>query len=60
MENGKPLIIGCVYSPNEGSVCNITRNDYFDVLQEDLCELKDPFSIVLEGNFNARTRDELD
>ena len=39
-QNVKPLLVGVVYFPPEGSTCNVNRDDYFQVLENDICDCK--------------------
>jgi exonuclease III len=47
--------LGIVYFAPEGSSCNAQREDYFDILLDDIRELKDQFPIMIIGDFNSRT-----
>ena len=57
IQDGRELDVAIcfVYFPPEGSTCNPSREDYFDVLTEDIRELKEQFPLIIMGDFNART-----
>ena len=44
-----------VYFPPDGSSCNYERDDYFDLLQNDILHYQPNFDIVILGDVNART-----
>ena len=48
--------LGIVYFAPEVSSCNAHREDYFDILLNDIRELKDQFPIMVIGDFNSRTK----
>jgi exonuclease III len=55
-DNVRPIALGVVYIPPESSVHNINKDDYFSILESDIARFKASHSIILLGDFNARTK----
>ena len=58
--NAKPIALCVVYFQPEGSSCNSERDDYFELLQNDMLSFKPNFDILVLGDFNARTNNITD
>ena len=54
--NTRPIAMGVVYLPPESSVHNVDKEDYFMMLESDIAKFKTTHSILLIGDFNARTK----
>ena len=52
----KEIAVCSIYFPPDGSNCNYDRDDYFDVLQNDilLIHYQPNFDVIILGNANER------
>ena len=54
-DSDKPIALCVIYLYHEHSSGNINRDDYFQLLEQDISLYKNQYSICLTGDFNART-----
>lgn len=54
-DGNKPLMIGAVYLYHEHSTGNVSRDDFFQLLSNDLQSFGEDYRVCLIGDFNART-----
>jgi hypothetical protein len=53
--SNKHVMLGAVYFPPEGSTYNCNKEDYYDMLENDILQFNSCAPTVICGDFNART-----